>query len=423
MQKTRYSTLQQAVSLRNISGLVITLKASAIAIAVTALYYQDLNMILNDALQNESTNYVLIIPFIFAYFVYRKRKMLRAVVQLEAENPLKNTNHLAMTGGALTCATAVIIYWYGSYTFTPLEYHLSTLPIFAAGLALALFNLQTLRQLAFPIAFLFFLTPIPEQTLYSVGSTLSITSSEISNTIVNALGVQSTISRNNLNPTIIITRPDKSLLGFTLGTACSGIYLLMGFLIFAVFTAYIIRDKPWKKAAIFLIGLPLIYLLNVLLITIILLLGYHFGEQLALQTFHLLGGFTLIILGTLLLLTIAEKLFKTQLFSRRQQTQPCINCQSLESKHENYCSHCGRLLKYPKITLKKADIAKIAAIAATVILLVSIQAPVFTLTQGPVQILIQTPTGEQGNTQILPQVAGYKLEFIYRDKDFEKEAN
>ena len=66
--------------------------------------------------------------------------------------------------------------------------------------------------------------------------------------------------------------------------------------------------------------------------------------------------------------------------------------------------------------------AKIAAIAFSVILLLSIQAPVFALTEGPAQIIIQTPVGEQGNTQILPQIQGYTLQFIYRDKTFEQRA-
>jgi len=52
----------------------------------------------------------------------------------------------------------------------------------------------------------------------------------------------------------------------------------------------------------------------------------------------------------------------------------------------------------------------------------SIQAPVFALTEGPAQIIIQTPAGEQGNTQLLPQIQGYTLEYVYRDKNFEERA-
>jgi len=61
-----------------------------------------------------------------------------------------------------------------------------------------------------------------------------------------------------------------------------------------------------------------------------------------------------------------------------------------------------------------------AAIIVSAILLVSIQAPVFALTEGPAQVIVQTASGEQGNTQLLPQIQGYTLVFEYRDKYFEE---
>ena len=406
----------------NANALVLTLKTVTILVATLILFYQDLVIIANNALQSEFMSHILAIPFLFAYLLYRKRKMVRTVISFETPNQPKQTKHLSTLSGILLCVTAIILYWHGSYTFTPLEYHILTLPIFVAGLTLIFFNLQTLRQLAFPIIFLIFLTPPSSEILYGLGSTLSVVSSEASNTIVNALGIASTISSEYGNPTIIITRPDNTTLAFTVDIACSGIYSLIGFLIFAAFIAYIARDKTRKKAAIFLIGLPLIYLLNITRITIILLIGYHYGEQLALQTFHLLGGWILIFIGTLLLLTITEKILKTKIFTK-PQLQPCQRCNlKPQNPLQDFCPNCGRLLKYPKTRLKKQDIAKIATIALSVTLLLLIQAPVFALTEGPAQIMIQTPTGEQGNTQILPQIPNYTLQFVDRDKDFEQKA-
>jgi len=402
--------------------LAMTLKALTILVATIIIFYQDLAIIANNALQSEFMSHILAIPVLFAYLLYRKRKMVRAVIPFETSNQRRQTKHLPTLSGILLCITAIILYWHGSYTFTPLEYHILTLPIFVAGLTLILFNLQTLRQLAFPIAFLIFLTPPPSEILYGLGSTLSVISSEASNTIVNALGIPSTISSEYGNPTIIITRPDNTTIGFTVDIACSGIYSLIGFLIFAAFIAYITRDKTWKKAATFLIGLPLIYILNIIRITIILLIGYQYGEQLALQTFHLLGGWVLIFIGTIILLTITEKLLKTKIFTKRQ-LQPCQKCDvNPQNPPHDFCPSCGRLLKYPKTKLKKQDIAKIAMIAFSVTLLLLVQVPVFALTEGPAQITIQTPAGEQGNTQILPQIPNYTLQFVYRDKEFEQRA-
>jgi len=404
------------------SSLILSLKISTILVASLVIFYQDINIIFSDALQDESTSHILAIPILFVYLIYRKRKMLRAVVPLENQDQPRETRHLPTIAGILLLMASILLYWYGSYTFTPLEYHMFALPIFAGGLSLILFNYQTLRQLAFPIAFLIFLMPPPSEILYGLGSTLSVISSEASNAIVNVLGIPSTISSEYGNPTIYITRPGNITMGFTVDVACSGIYSLIGFLVFAAFIAYITRDKTWKKVSIFLIGLPLIYLLNILRITTILLIGYQWGEQLALEVFHLLGGWILIFIGTLILLTITEKAFKAKIFTKKQQNS-CQKCNPQTSNpSKDFSSYCGRLLKYPKISLRKHDIAKIAAIATTVIILMSIQAPVFALTKGPAPIIIQTPTGEQGNTQILPQIQDYTLNFTYRDTYFEQKA-
>lgn len=400
--------------------ITLGVKIAVAIAAIIALFSQDLTILFNDAFQSESTSHLLAIPFLFAYLIYRKRKMLRAVIPLENRNQPKETRHLPLIAGILLSITAILLYWHGSHTFTPLEYHMLALPIFAAGLTLILFNPQTLRQLAFPIAFLAFLVPPPSEILYALGATLSIISSEASNAIVNTVGIPSTITSEYGNPTIIITRPDGTTIPFSVDIACSGIYGLIGFLVFAVFVAYIIRDKPWKKLALILLGIPLIYLLNIVRITIILILGYHYGEVLALQVFHLLGGWILIFLGTLLLLLISEKIFKTQIFA--SPAEKCSQCNPKPQSNQGFCLACGRILNPANITFHKLYVVKIAAITASVILLMSIQAPVFALSERAI-VITNTSYGQQVSTEILPrEVLNYNLSFWYRDTQFEIKA-
>src|SRR3990172_10955525 len=137
--------------------LVGTVAKIVVIISVTlALYLSDLTILFTDALQSETTNYILIVPFVLVFLIYRKRKMLRAVLPMENGNQSKKVRRLQIIIALLSIVTSVLLYWYGSYTFTPLGYHMLSLPIFSAGLILLLFNIQTLRQLIFPILFLFF---------------------------------------------------------------------------------------------------------------------------------------------------------------------------------------------------------------------------------------------------------------------------
>ena len=415
MQPRLPSTTRLAQAL-NQHRLAVAIKFSAIVAVVVAFYLQDLNLVFRNALSDEATYHILAIPFLFGYLLFRKRSMVNAALKQEEQSISSSfSKYFTLLVGVLLCVTAVLAYWSGSYTFTPIEYHMLTLPVFVAGLTLILFNGQTLRQLAFPIVFLFFLTPPPTEILYSVGSTLSDLSAHASNALVNAFGMASTISAQYGSPIITLTRPDQSLMNFSVDVACSGVYSLVGFLIFAVFIAYISRGKLFSKFAILLMGIPLIIALNIIRITTILAIGFNYGESLALQVFHTVGATVLMFIGTLILLGITEKFVK-----KPKPLQPCPTCTPTQT--EEFCAGCGKLYKLTKIKLTRNDLAKIASIAIVVGILLTIQAPVFALTEGPAQILMQTPSGLQPNTQNfpLPQIQGYNLSYVYRDTSFEK---
>jgi exosortase/archaeosortase family protein len=415
MQKLSSSLSIKTTQMLTQTRLAVTAKFFAITLSVLALYTQDLGIVFSNALIDESSFHVLAIPFLFAYLLYRKRKMAHASLSLDGANPQAFQRYFNVIAGGLLCAAAILTYWFGSYTFTPVEYHMLTLPAFVAGLILILFNLQVFKQLLFPIGFLFFLTPPPSEFLYSVGSFLSNLSASASNSLANLFGLVSTLSSSYGNPVITLSRPDASLMSFSVDVACSGIYSLIGFFIFALFIAYITRGQLRNKFAVLFLGIPLIIALNIIRITSILFIGYYYGDQLALQVFHTVGATVLMFIGTLLLLAVTEKFFKSK------ASKTCSTCQKANFvSPEISCLDCGRLFHYPKTKLTRVDFAKIVAIALLVIVLVSIQVPVFALTEGPAQVIIQTPSGEQGNTQVLPTIEGYTLNYVYRDKAFEE---
>jgi hypothetical protein len=143
------------------TNLWLTIKISVIIFGMLALFYKDLAVIFSDVFKKSIVIYVLAIPFVFAYLVYRQRKILGVVLHIKSEDQPKRFVCLASIAGILLVLTAVLLYWHGSYASMPLEYHLIALPIFAAGLVLFLFSLQALRLLAFPIVLLFSMVPPP----------------------------------------------------------------------------------------------------------------------------------------------------------------------------------------------------------------------------------------------------------------------
>jgi exosortase len=403
----------------NQAWLATALKFGVIAAVVITLYLQDLSIVFTGALTNGATYQILAIPFLFGYLLYRKRKMVSA--SLQGHQPLARgfQKYFSTLAGISLAAVAILVYWYGSYSFTPIEYHMLTLPFLAAGLTLIMFNTQTLKQLLFPMAFLLFLTPPPDEILYGFGSWLANLSASASKSLANIFGMHATLSSSNAGPVITLLTPSHASLPFNVDVACSGIYSIIGFVIFAVFIAYIIRGKLVNKLSILVMGIPLILALNIIRITAILGIGYSFGENLALTFFHDIGATVLMFVGVIILLAITEKVFK-----QPKPTLPCPTCNSTAKPAEPFCPNCGKLIKLPKVKLTRGDVAKIIGIMLVATVLLSIQAPVFALTQSPPQVTVQTPSGPHidASAAMLPNIAGQTLNYVYRDTSFEQES-
>ena len=401
------------------SEIALNLKVIAVLLATLAIYHQDLTIIGNEAIRSELMSHILAIPFLLSYLLYRKRKMLKAVIPFETSALRGKTIFTHELFGIILCLLAFLLYWHGSYTFHPLEYHMASLPLFVAGCALIIFNAQTLKVLAFPIAFLFSLTPPPLEIIYVAGTTLSTFSSQAAYTILKTIGLPVNLATQYGTPAIVLENSEGLPLTFTIDIACAGIYSLIGFTIFAAFAAYITRGAPWKKAAMFLMGFPLIYALNITRIILIVLIGYQYGMETAMQAFHLFGGWVLIFLGTLLLLFLSEKILNIQIFGEKFKIV-CPQCSQSPGEEENFCIACGRLLKNIDIKISKRDLCKIIALLISASLIALLTVPVFALTEGPAEVIIQSPGNEQESTQILPEIPEYTLQFMYRDEKFEE---
>ena len=258
------------------SQMPLSIKAVITMLAAIAIYHQDLIIVGNEAIRSELMSHTLAIPFLLIYLLYRKRKILKAVIPFENSALRRKTIFTHELVGITLCLLAFLLYWHGSYTFYPLEYHMASLPLFVAGCVLIIFNKQTLKVLVFPIALLLFLTPPPLEIIYVAGITLSTFSSQAAYTILKAIGLPVNLATQYGTPAIVLENSEGSPLTFAIDIPCAGIYSLIGFTIFAAFTTYITRGAPWKKATMFLTGFPLIYALNITRIIIIVLIGYQY---------------------------------------------------------------------------------------------------------------------------------------------------
>ncbi|MHA2345697.1 MAG: exosortase/archaeosortase family protein [Candidatus Hodarchaeales archaeon] len=379
-----------------------------------ALYWKNIYIVFNEAIFSDFASHILAIPFMLIYIIYRLRHILLA-------NISNNNNTIEFLGvlpikdilGLVLCSFGFFLKIYGSYTFFPLEFHIISLPIFLSGLVILIYNIDTMRTLLFPIMFLVLLIPPPSTFTQIIGSFLSTLSSQIAYSSTKLLGLPVELVFEYGSPMIVLTTISGQEISLAVDLACSGLYSLIGFTIFSIFIAYITRESLTKKALVVSLGFPLIYFLNVFRIVVIVIIAFYFGPTLALDIFHVFGGWALIFVGVVILFSLSERVLKIRLFRKKR-----IDCDHDES-YLDTCTKCGQVLRFSQIHLSNYFQVKSILIFLVIIILLTIQVPVFVFSEKGAEVSSLGLSSETPGT-ILPKINGYELDFSYRDSEFER---
>ncbi|MEM1540101.1 MAG: exosortase/archaeosortase family protein [Candidatus Bathyarchaeia archaeon] len=385
-------------------------------LVILVVYWRDLEILVNEAVHAEALSHALLLPVFVGILVYWKKDVLKASFTLDSMQKSFGDLYFNSLVGLSLCLIAFLIYWYGSYTFYPLEYHMFSLPIFVAGAIIIVFNLKALKALAVPVALLIFLVPIPNEVTYTLGGSLANLNTQASYTLLKGLGIPVTLNTTYGSPTIMLTKNQGQPIPFTVDIPCSGIYMLTAFFMFAVFLAAIVQAPTLKKALIFMLGLAVFEVLNVIRITSIVSAAYLFGEEAAMFIFHSAAGLILTFVGIFTTLTASEKLFGIKIATSKMEAPFCHECAKLREKFQNFCLNCGRFLNLFKRKPSRIFWAKLTLLLIGCFLLSSsVNAPVFAISKETMEV-----TSWEKTTEILPRVPEYRLNFLYRDTDYER---
>jgi len=392
------------------------LAASFILLLIIAVYWRDLEILANEAFQAEELSHILLIPLFVGILLYWKRDIFKASISLDSMQKKSRNMFIDELIGLSLCLIAFLIYWYGSYTFYPLEYHLLSLPIFVSGIILVLFNLKALKAIIISVALLIFIVPIPSEITYTLGGNLANFNTQTSYTILKCFGVPATLNVTYGSPTIMLTKPQGQPISFTVGLQCSGIYTLTAFLMFAVFLLAIVQTSAIGKVGIFTLGFFIFEALNILRITAIVSAAYVFGEEVAMIIFHSATGLIFTFIGIFATLIASEKLLKAKVIIGRNEASPCPWCKRLQEKFQNFCLNCGKLFKQFNKKPSKIFWAKLTLLLISCsILSLSVNAPVFAISKENIEV-----ASWEKATNILPQIANCNLIFLYRDTNYER---
>ena len=413
--------------LRNIASKLrlqypYVLSGVLIILLVLIVYGQDLAILANEALYSEALTHVLLIPGFTAIIFYLKKDAVLASYALLKQQRRTRLPYIDEVTGVALCLVAFLIYWYGSSTVNALEYHLLSLPVFVMGVTLVLFNFKTLTTLLFPILFLFFLTPLPTDYMYTVGSALAAFNTHAAFTLLHTAGLPVALSLDYAAPTIILTSAAGHSTHFAIDVACSGIYSLLAFAMVAAFLGFVAATSNVKKVVLAALGFLTFEALSILRITTIIAIAHWAGRDLAMAIFHAGAGLVLIFIGMLITLVLAEKFLHITIRLRPPRALPCPHCSPGPSRRESFCAHCGQLFTSLRATLShrfwtKLSLLLIGCAVATL----AVHAPTFALAQET----IQATAGYEQATNMFPAAlaypdVNYTLKLLYRDTDFER---
>lgn len=235
-------------------------------------------------------SHAVFIPFVCLFFVWRQRKALAQAPMIQS--PLLGYP-LLMVG----CLVLILGDFLGFMTLV----HFSLLPV-VCGLCLLMLGLPATKVLWFPLAFLFFMLPLP----YTLVSAVSFQSKILATASAVKLGQLLTLNFVRDGSYVFLGPTDRLMVG----EVCGGMRSLIALLAFGALMAYISKTRAWAKLFILLISPVVAIAANVGRIFFLCVIGYFFGSQWATGWVHDASGIGIFAFAFVLLFGVEALLRK-----------------------------------------------------------------------------------------------------------------
>ena len=164
-----------------------------------------------------------------------------------------------------------------------------------AGLILFLAGWAQLRLLAFPIAFLLFMIPLPAIVFNQLAFPLQLLASRLGEVVISATGVPVLREGN------VLLLPGTTL---EVAEACSGIRSLLSLLMLAIVLGYFTERRAGPRAAIAVAAVPIAVIANAIRVAGTGLASYWISPAVAEGFFHSFSGWLMFVVALAGLLAV-----------------------------------------------------------------------------------------------------------------------
>lgn len=252
---------------------------AVVGAALLVAYAPVLKLLVRDWVIDEDVSHGFFVPLVSGYIVWQRRRDLLQI-------PLRRSTFglLVMLGAAAQLYVATL----GAELFlarTAFVFSLAGIVLFLGGWAL-------LRALAFPLALLLFMIPLPAIVYNQITFPLQLLASRIAEGALWLLGIPVLREGN------ILELPSQRL---SVVEACSGIRSLLSLGFLSLVYGYFFEQRFWLRAFLFLLTIPIAILTNSFRVTVTGLLS-ETNPRLAEGFFHLAEGWVIFLAALVLLL-------------------------------------------------------------------------------------------------------------------------
>ncbi len=255
----------------------------ALSLGLFIYAYQDTFLWLYERYTNPDSHYShgFLVPLVSGWLIWRKRDELR---RLPASG---------LKIGGVLIAVALLIHVGSVWTHVYFTSGFSIL-LLAVGVSLYLFGAAVTRKVAFPLAFLAFMFPLPMGVISAFSFPLKMLVADLGAFTMKTLGVA--LYREGA----IISLANASL---SVGDPCSGIRSLISLMALSALIACMSDMTMTRKMVLFLIAIPVAIFTNVLRVCALILVADRFGGDWASPEhwFHTTSGLGVFVISMILL--------------------------------------------------------------------------------------------------------------------------
>ncbi len=255
-----------------------------------SLYFSTFHWLLTHDWKRDDYSHGILIPFIFLYLVWEKRKELSRL----PDRPTALGLCLVIQG--------LVLFWLGELAGEFFILYISAWLIFTGVLWVHL-GWEKIRKMAFALCLLPTMFPLPDLVTVKLTFKLRLLSSKLGLAMLQGAGMSAFREGNIID------------LGFTrlqVVDACSGLRYLFPMIILSILLVYFSRTALWKKALVVFSSVPLTIFTNALRIALTGILSERYGAAAVEGFFHDFEGWLIfmVTLGALVVqIKVLNRLF------------------------------------------------------------------------------------------------------------------